>query len=370
MPSGTAYVFVRQGASWSLQQILTASDAALFGTFGTSTVVSSNTIVVGAIGDGIMPGSAYVFQRNGTTWAEVQRLAPSDGNSDDGFGLVSGLSGNTLVIGAPRDSNRGYQMGSAYVFTRNGSVWTSQQKLEDLNGKEFDQFGHAVAISGERLVVGSVSADGLVNPDTGSGDLFVRSNGVWTLDQRLTADDLKAHDVFGHSVAMTSSKIAIGALQYFNFNPGAVYVYETEEPAPPAPPADTEAPIISTVCATPNLLSPPNHRMVPVTIKVDATDNMAVVGSRVVEVSCNQPNTSSAPDWLITGDLTLNVRAERTGGDARIYTITVESTDAAGNASRAAVSVKVPKGNDDVPPPVIKLIKRLEQRESPERRER
>ena len=57
-------------------------------------------------------------------------------------------------------------------------------------------------------------------------------------------------------------------------------------------------------------------------------------------MSSNQAEGGSA-DWQITGDLTLNLRAEATGGQARVYTIQVRVTDASGNASEDAVTVTV-----------------------------
>ena len=74
-------------------------------------------------------GSAYVFFRNGTTWETQQKLFPSDGAAGDQFGISVSLDGNTAIIGAYQDDDRGADSGSAYVFVRSGSVWSEQQKL-------------------------------------------------------------------------------------------------------------------------------------------------------------------------------------------------------------------------------------------------
>lgn len=111
---------------------------------------------------------------------------------------------------------------------------------------------------------------------------------------------------------------------------------------------DTTAPVLTGVTSSAVLLSPPNHKMVPVAITanaVDAADPAPV--TRIIGVTSNEGsngrgdgNTSS--DWNITGALTLELRSERTGkGDDRIYTITVESRDASGNASTATTQVRV-----------------------------
>src|SRR3954469_10151834 len=123
VPTGAAYVFSRQGGVWALEQTLVASDATALGNFGTATAIASNSIVVGAIGDGFSPGAAYVFSRSGNSWVEAQKLTASDGMSDDGFGLSVALSSDTVVAGAPRNSTRGDQLGAAYVYVRGSSGW-------------------------------------------------------------------------------------------------------------------------------------------------------------------------------------------------------------------------------------------------------
>lgn len=119
---------------------------------------------------------------------------------------------------------------------------------------------------------------------------------------------------------------------------------------------DDEVPVISSIDADPNKLWPPNHKMVPVTVAVDATDNCdSEPFCLIASVASNEPvnglgDGDTAPDWLITGDLTVKLRAERSGnGNVRIYTITVECADSFGNSSSEIVTVTVPhdKGQND-----------------------
>jgi hypothetical protein len=112
---------------------------------------------------------------------------------------------------------------------------------------------------------------------------------------------------------------------------------------------DTTPPDIAAVAATPNMLWPPNHKMAPVKVTVDATDlcdpNFTC---EIVAVTSNEAidglgDGDTSPDWLITGPLTVDVRAERSGtGNGRIYTITIECTDESGNSATAMVEVRVP----------------------------
>jgi hypothetical protein len=106
---------------------------------------------------------------------------------------------------------------------------------------------------------------------------------------------------------------------------------------------DRTPPKIIAVRASPSVLWPPNHKLVPVRILVWATDACGPVKNRIVSVSSNEPAGNKLPDWIITGDLTLLLRAERSPrGSGRVYTIKVESGDQAGNKSYATVKVFVP----------------------------
>ena len=105
--------------------------------------------------------------------------------------------------------------------------------------------------------------------------------------------------------------------------------------------ADTTAPVVSSIAATPSIINKANHDMIPVVVSVSATDGCSAVDCRIVSVTTNEPDDN---DWQITGKLTVNVRAERWGrGDGRVYTIGVACTDAAGNVALSTVTVTVPK---------------------------
>lgn len=113
---------------------------------------------------------------------------------------------------------------------------------------------------------------------------------------------------------------------------------------------DTTPPEIVKACVTPKKLWPPNHKMVPVRVSATVTDNCGEATWRIVSITSNEKKDdkgsgSTAPDWLITGDATAKLRAERSGKNkvGRIYTITIEASDAAGNVSEpATLTVTVP----------------------------
>ena len=170
--SGAAYVFVRSGTVWSHQAFLKASNTGASDAFGASVAVAGDTIVVGARQEdsnatGVNhptgqsnesasgSGAAYVFVRNGTAWSQQAYLKASNTADYQAFGTAVATSGDTVIVGAPVESNSG----AAYVFTRGGGVWSQQAYLKASNTGAGDSFGWALAVSGGTLVVGAFSED-------------------------------------------------------------------------------------------------------------------------------------------------------------------------------------------------------------------
>lgn len=109
---------------------------------------------------------------------------------------------------------------------------------------------------------------------------------------------------------------------------------------------DTTAPSIVKIEASPSVLWPPDHTLRLVTLTVTSTDSVSAPVSRVVDVTANQPivgpgSGNTNIDYRISGPLTVQLRAERSQGQDRTYTITIESVDAAGNRSIGTVQVTV-----------------------------
>ena len=253
--AGAAYVFVRNGTTWTQQAYLKASNTAagVVGSgdgFGGSVAVSGDTVVVGATGEdsnstvinsnqgnnsASNAGAAYVFVRNGTMWTQQAYLKASNTGAGDAFGGSVAVSGDTVVVGASQeDSNatgiNGNQAddsagnaGVAYVFTRGGTTWAQQAYLKASNTGPGDRFGGAVAVSGDTVVVGAlyeasnatgVNGNELDNSATWSGAayIFSRSGTIWTQQAYLKASNTGMDDWFGSSVAVSGDTVIVGAL--------------------------------------------------------------------------------------------------------------------------------------------------------------
>lgn len=227
--AGAAYVFVRANNVWSQQAKLVASDPGSSDYLGHGVAIDGDTIVVGAPEEdasGISnAGSVYVFTRSGTTWTQQAKLNAADPAASDFFGYKVAVDGDTIVVGAPFDDETTANTGSAYIFTRSGSTWTQQAKLNAnvADRAVSDHFGSNVTISGDDVLIAADSATFGGLTDRGAAFVFTRSGTTWTFQQRLTPTDAAAFDYLG-SLYIEGDFAVLGASGK-NSNTGAVYTF-------------------------------------------------------------------------------------------------------------------------------------------------
>ncbi|MFN2137944.1 MAG: hypothetical protein ACK2UK_18460 [Candidatus Promineifilaceae bacterium] len=227
---GAAYVFVRgTDGDWSQQQKLVAEDGAAFEYFGTAVTVEGNTAAVGAPLGGGGKGAVYTFTRSGGTWAQGQKLLADDGAASDQFGVAVALSGNNLAIGASLANIDGAaDQGAVYIFARAGGTWSQAKKLSAADGAGGDQLGRKLTLDGTTLIAAARDAKVNGQAQQGAAYIFVRNGGVWSEQQKLIADDGAATDQFGYDVDLfedTAIVGAIGANAGGHSNQGAAYVF-------------------------------------------------------------------------------------------------------------------------------------------------
>lgn len=215
---------------WDCGAKINASDADDGDTFGSAVVVSDDVAVIAALEDddhGSDSGSAYVFRFDGIGWSEEQKLLASDGVSDDQFGYSLSVSSTVAVVGAPWDDDNGSRSGSVYVFRYDGSVWMEEQKLLATDGVADDQFGYAVSVYGNVIIVGARGADAGNGPYSGAVYVY-RFNGLaWVLEQKIIASDGASVDCFGDAVSLSGNSAIVGAPASDDngVNSGSVYVF-------------------------------------------------------------------------------------------------------------------------------------------------
>jgi hypothetical protein len=131
---------------------------------------------------GVDSGAVYLYTLSSTsnTWGDEQKIVANDGAANDWFGYAVAMSGTGhLVVGAPQDDDeKGDDSGAVYLYTLNSTsnTWGDEQKIVASDRAEYDNFGEAVAMSGTgHLVVGAPRDD-----DKGfdSGAVYAIGEGV------------------------------------------------------------------------------------------------------------------------------------------------------------------------------------------------
>jgi Ca2+-binding RTX toxin-like protein len=217
--AGRAYVF--DATTGALITTLDNPASGTFDFFGNSVSVSGNTVVVGACGDGsefadsvTQRGQVYVF--NATTGALIGPLDNPSPATEDRFGRSVSVSGNTIVVGAPFDSTEAKWNGQAYLF----DVTTGAQTASLVNPSPaiFDGFGESVSVSGNTVVVGA-PRDDTDATDSGQAYLFNATTGA--LFATLPNPSPSNGDLFGQSVSVSGNTVVVGAV-----NSGQAYVFD------------------------------------------------------------------------------------------------------------------------------------------------
>lgn len=214
-PPGRVVVF-EHGDGWNAQQVLTPSAGADGDHFGASIAIEGDLCVIGAPRADVPTadaGAAYVFERIGGLWVETDQLLNPSVVSFDHFGASVDISGETIIVGAPDDDGQGESSGTATIFRRDDGQWVVESHLSNAFGGPNEQFGAAVAIDGDRAVVG-VPGYVLIPPSEGRGRICVyrrTDDGTWVkiLCTLPTYDNPGAQ--FGISVAIEGDIIAVGS---------------------------------------------------------------------------------------------------------------------------------------------------------------
>jgi hypothetical protein len=222
---GAAYVYEFDG-DWDAETKLVASDGEAGDQFGCAVDIDGGVIVVGArFGDSAAAdsGAAYVF--SGSNWVVETKLTASDAALNDHFGESVSMSGDVIAIGSPLHDPGVADGGAVFIFAYDGAAWSVEDKLV-LGGPGGENFGAAVAVSGDLLVVGAPLQDtqtGFVYPFRFDGATWVGGT------ETLSASDFEALDHFGGAIGISSEeRIIVGAAGNDDLGnaSGSAYVFE------------------------------------------------------------------------------------------------------------------------------------------------
>ncbi len=237
-----------------------ASDRAEFGRFGQAVAITDTWAVVGAYGMGnYNNGQVYIYEKQGANWVQTQILQNSDNENYDRFGYSVAIDGDWLIIGAPREdddengNNNISRAGSVYIFKNNGGTWSQTQKIVANDRSADDEFGWAIDIDGNTIIVGAhqdfEDVNGLDSIHHAGSCYFFDLNvgtGIWYQTQKIVASDRASDlyypngysgedlsDQFGHSVGISGDYAIIGAINH-DYRPdgsqdwqcGSAYIFE------------------------------------------------------------------------------------------------------------------------------------------------
>ncbi len=248
--SGSAYVY-DLGSGTPTVPIFTFNNPspATNDGFGNSVSISGLRVVVGAFGDdtgATDAGSAYVYDlSSGTPMVPFLTLANPGPGAGGNFGFSVAISGSRVVVGAYLDDTGATNAGSAYVYDLSSVTPTVPvATLNNPSPAANDYFGGSTSISGMRVVVGSQGDDAGAG-DAGSAYVYDLSSGTPTMPvATLNNPDPAAGDWFGLSVAVSGTRVVVGAL-YDNTgatDAGSAYVYDLSGGTPTVPVASLNNP--------------------------------------------------------------------------------------------------------------------------------
>jgi hypothetical protein len=223
--------------AWEVK--LTADDLTADADFGRSVAIDGNLVAVGAGGadagetdGGSIPkaGAVYLFERRGLDYFLEAKLIAPDASTGAEFGRAVAIRGNMVIIGARfaevevEPGNLLSKAGAAYVFRKTRGAWHLEAKLTSPTPANEDNFGRALAIQGNILVV-TARKENIGADDVGAAYVFLYKGGRWIDEAKLTASDPAAGAYFGQSVATQGNLIAVGARNADPNGAGAVYFF-------------------------------------------------------------------------------------------------------------------------------------------------
>jgi len=353
---GAIWVFTRTGNTWIQQGLkLVGTGSTGPAEQGLSVKISAdgNTIAEGGSIDNKTRGAAWVFTRSGGTWVQQRPKIVGTGyagpQSAQGSSVGLSADGNTLIVGGSLDNS---QLGAAWIFTRSGSIWTQQgNKLVGTGGPNSAMQGQSVSLSadGNTAIVGGPYFSGV-----GSSWIFTRSGGVWSQQgAELLGSGSVGRSAQGQSVALSANgNYAVIGGKGDNINVGAAWIF--------ASPLQSNVGLLNLsvsnctlspafAVGTNSYTASVSKTVSSVTVKPTAADTASsiTVNGTVVKSGAISP---AIP--LVTGSNVINIKVTAQDGvTTNTYTVTVTKAAGATIAPGAATgSISACAGEASVNP--------------------
>lgn len=256
--SGAAFVYVRSGDTWTLQQKLKSPIPGLDDNFGQAVSLSRDFLAVSApredsdtitevstvfLNDNSKSesGASYVYQRSGSTWSISAMFKAAFADASDYFGHALSLHHDRMVVSVPYDDSSHTSIfpagfvddasksdsGAAYVYKFDGANWNREAYIKPLNSNGGDNFGWSVSLSGTLLAISAHLEDSssttisYPGPTDASEDEGASNAGAvyvykwdganWTQEAYIKAPNAEAFDYFGQAISLDGNKLAVAA---------------------------------------------------------------------------------------------------------------------------------------------------------------
>jgi len=210
--AGAVYIFKSTDSGWIEDLVITPVSSFKSAHFGSSVMLSGEYLIIGDDDHGrAHEGSAYIYKQEEGIWSKQASLKGGDVTKGANFATSVAISKDYAVIGAKSENNplvkKNKKSGAVYIYKRTGKLWASQAKLLASDAAQGDSFGSSVAIFEDYLLIGAENT----NSGKGSTYLFQNINETWNEVYKFSVDDAKQKDNFGHALSLTQNYLVIGA---------------------------------------------------------------------------------------------------------------------------------------------------------------
>lgn len=218
---GAVYIYDYDGEEWAQTQQIRPSDGVSGDNFGFDVTLYGNRVCAGSPSHNFAEGAIYIFNYSGGVWSEFQKKTASVTSKSFGASVSMDSLSRIVVGAAGEDINRG----ALYVFEFNGFTWAQTQRIAGIYAGSF--FGQSVSLSGDEIMVGAPSADSY-GSNAGAAHVYKLSGSVWSLSQTLPPSGTGVvNSNMGISVSINSEVGVVGAKNDGGAasNAGAAYIF-------------------------------------------------------------------------------------------------------------------------------------------------
>lgn len=223
--NGEVYIYRQSGETWSLFQTLVDPVAGTGNNFGE---------VIGVHGDVLIASSRYsgngninIFRFDGTDFKFEQTVANPTGVDTDWYGSSMDVHGDWFIVGAPAADASDTNEGASYIYHYDGSSWSLQTTILDINYSPGESVGASVSISDKYAVIGATDSASAGGVKTGTTRVLRRDGDVWSLFDFLKPDNPLENFRFGASSYIYDDYIIVGE-QPLSAQLGRLRVYRVE----------------------------------------------------------------------------------------------------------------------------------------------